>query len=118
MTQDIEPKIVWLDRLGRALQLAKRAAEAVSQSDDGGSCNLDAPMLFIGPRRLTERDLQQLAEDAPGTSLNRSQWFGRVCYIVNVGSFGQGNNNTRTAEAVCSVLKDQGFDCTMYYKVD
>lgn len=112
-----DSKRQWLDKLIETLALAKEAAVAASTDDDGGTCNFDSATLFPD-HRLSDADIAEITEKA-GVSLCKTKWMGRVCYWIGFGgSFGQGNNNTRTAEAGNKVLKDAGFDVMMYYQMD
>lgn len=109
-------KSEYLDSLAVDLLAARKAAEAASTSDDGGTCNFDSATLFPA-KPLTEDDCAEL-QTRSGVNLCRTKWMGKVCYWLGVGSFGQGNNNSRTAEAAYRVMKQAGHDCTMYYQMD
>lgn len=109
-------KSEYLDSLAIDLLAARKAAEAASREDDGGTCNFDSATLFPA-KPLTEADCAELQKRS-GVGLCRTKWMGRVCYWLGFGPFGQGNNNTRTAEAGNRIMRDAGHDCTMYYQMD
>ena len=101
--------------LKEALIRAKEAALRFADEDDGGTCNLDAPMLYLKGWKKAE-----IEEAVNGAELRYfdTKIFGAKFYIICGGTFGQGNRRTAMAEEMCRVLKEAGFDASMYYQMD
>lgn len=104
-----------LAKLANDLIDAKKLADATTRGDYGGSCNFDSPAL--GGLRITDAQIDNIAE-ITGVRLSKFQWFGRVHYWVHTGTYGQGSDQTKCAEVACKLLKERGWDATMYYQVD
>ena len=104
-----------LSKLANDLIDAKALADATTRGDYGGTCNFDSPAL-VG-LRLREHQIENIAE-ITGVRLSRFTWMGRVAYWVHTGTYGQGSDNTKCAEVACNLLKERGWDVTMYYQMD
>ena len=104
-----------LSKLVNDLIDAKAKVDATTKGDFGGTCNFDSATLL--GLRLSEHEIDNIASIS-GVRLSRFTWMGRVAYWVHTGSYGQGTDNTKCAEAAYKVLKSRGWDCTMYYRMD
>lgn len=101
--------------LADALRLALKAAEAVADTGDGGSANLDSAFLFAR-RGMTARRFEESAL-AAGVGAYRSHhrfWRG---WFLEV-QWGQGARRTQMAEAAVATLKEAGWDACVYYVLD
>ena len=83
--------------------------------DDGGTCNFDAPTLF-----LTGWDKKLVEAAAKTAGVGCFEWTS-LCsetYVFSVRGAGQGYTRTKAAEAMSRYLKDHGYDAGMYYQMD
>lgn len=93
----------------------EKALQAVEGEDDGGTCNLDAPALYL-PRWNTAL-VEQAAKEAGGSCFIHRMCGGR--YVVfSTPNVGQANRNTIAAEAMTAELSARGYDATTYYRID
>ncbi len=102
------------DDLTKALRKASAAARAAQGTDDGGSCNLDSPVLTIP--RMRESTAQFISDDS-GVRIEKmsgrsGQWW------VRTPTAGQAGMRTRMVEAAAKSLKADGFDCYVWYHAD
>lgn len=95
---------------------AVKATVKLENTEDGGTCNFDAPALKV--ERWQEKKLDE-ALRAYGYSCFK--WTGRSMvwgYVLSVPSSGQGNRRSRRAEAIKDELIKMGYDMSMYYQAD
>lgn len=106
-----------VEALTRALRRAEIAALAFQDEPDGGTCNFDAPALDYKACGLTKGKAEQAIADA---GLRCFDWkaYGQRHLIICGFQLGQGDRRTAMAEAFCKSLKDEGFSCGMYYRMD
>jgi hypothetical protein len=105
-----------IEKLITALNKAKTAANEFADSEDGGCCNFDSCVIKLP--RWTEDDIEEIEEQTDvliGSQLS-SRWY-KGYRSIHIGS-GQGNRNTRMAEAAEKSLKEDGYDVRMYYALD
>lgn len=103
------------DDLRAALEIG-RAAQAANP-EDGGTCNFDAPALYL-PRWKAEL-VEQAAQEAEGRCWKwKRSWAGGSCWIFPPDSGAQANARTRNAEAMFKALQARGYDAIMYYQAD
>lgn len=106
-----------------ALKRAQEAAKAAGLlSDDGGTCNFDAPVLFM-PKGTRETTMDKIGlrggvsfmkwESCPFAGAGRTAWL-----IFGDFMSGQGNRRSRIAEAFAASLKADGFESDTYYQID
>lgn len=84
----------------------------LEQTEDGGTCNFDSPILNLP--QWTERKLMRAAEEA-GCRLWR--WSGSL-WVLSFRTSGQGNRRTRRAEAIARKLEELGYHTNVYYQMD
>ena len=82
-------------------------------TDDGGTCNFDAPTICL---RGWNRKMVEAAAVAAGGSC--SFWSSFGSYIFPVPGTGQGNSRTAAAEATNDYLEAHGYDAGVYYQID
>jgi hypothetical protein len=111
-----------LAKIDRAtlVQAFREAAAAALAADrgqdaDGGTCNMDTPVIRLPGVR--EKFVQECAAEA-GISASAIEWLGRRCFFVFVPLKGQAARRSRMAEAACRQLKEAGLDAAMYYQMD
>ncbi len=98
------------------LLAAYAETEHIEQTEDGGTCNFDAPTLDL-PRWDAEK-IKQAAKEAGGSAFKWT-WGGRVmCWVFSPRSSGQANRRSRRAEAISEALKAKGYNAGMYYAMD
>ena len=102
-----------------ALKKAQETAKAAGLlSDDGGTCNFDAPALFM-PKGTREEAMKKIG-DAAGVRFDK--WYNTMdgAWWTIHGDFisGQGNRRSRIAEAFADSLKADGIKCDVYYQID
>ena len=82
-------------------------------TDDGGTCNFDAPTICL--RGWTRKMVEAAAVAAGGSC---SFWSSFGSYISPVPRTGQGNSRTAAAEATKDYLEAHGYDAGIYYQID
>jgi hypothetical protein len=94
-----------------ALISAKKASHDVSNTDDGGTCNLDMPILILP--KWNKEDIELAFS---GTGLWSCIEKGLV-YICGATE-GCGFRRTAMAEAMRDSLKEMGYNAYVHYKID
>lgn len=84
-------------------------------TDDGGTCNFDAPTICL-PK--WNRKLVRAAARVAGTGCWEWELWGDKSYVLTIPGVGQGYTRTKAAEAMSNYLKEQGYDAGMYYRMD
>ena len=90
--------------------------EHLEQTEDGGTCNFDSPVLNL--ERWNAKQIERAAEEAGGSAW---QWkSGRYVmgWVFSPRSSGQGNRRTRRAEAIAKAMETKGYSVGMYYQMD
>ena len=105
-------KIDKYEQLTLDLQHAgKTAAMLFGDSEDGGTCNLDAITMTL-PHWNTNK--VKTAAEAAGMSAWKSSGY----FVINPRTSGQANRRTRICGAIKKELKSKGYDVGMFYMVD
>lgn len=108
-------KIDKYQALTDALKLAIDAAKVYANTEDGGTCNFDSPAIDYRAMHMTKSNAEKAIRAA---GLRCFPW-NRLCMLVVCGiGYGQGNRNTRMAEAAEKSLKASGVATMMYYQMD
>lgn len=94
------------------LRAAFAETEELEQTEDGGTCNFDAPVVYLP--RWRGKDVEQAAKEAGGGAW---KWRGGG-YCISFRGSGQGNRRTRRAEAIREALAARGYETAMYYAMD
>lgn len=89
--------------------------EAASRTNDGGTCNFDAPTLNL--KGWVEAKVKQAAK-AAGVGCFVWNLWGSKRYVFSLPIGAQGNARTMAAEAMSNSLKVAGYDAGMYYQAD
>ena len=103
---------------GKYFNLFKHLLEADSRTDelefseDGGTCNFDAPMLTLP--RWNADSVRKTAELA---GWHAWKYYGST-WIFSFPTTGQGNRRTRRAEALERELRNFGYKTGVYYQMD
>jgi len=98
------------------LLAAYAETEHIEQTEDGGTCNFDAPVLHLN--RWDGNKIKQAAKEAGGSAFKWT-WGSRVMgWVFSPRSSGQGNRRSRRAEAISAALKAKGYNTGMYYAMD
>lgn len=102
-------------RIEADLSDAKAAAVAAAATGgDGGTCNLDNVRLFgIRWSKGLERALA-----GAGVRGHRRHWLGRACVELGFGFLGQAGANERACRAAEKLLRERGYDATIFWMVD
>lgn len=100
-------------KLADDLKAAHAYGLAHMGDDDGGTCNFDAPALFLTG---WNKSLVEAAAKAAGVGC--FEWRNSKAYVFTVRGAGQGYTRTKAAEAMCRYLKEQGYKAGMYYQMD
>ncbi len=104
-----------LNALNNALLNAVNSAAMFDETEDGGTCNLDAVTLKITiPAKFAAQTWVKLDK------MLVSDWgrMWRGYYMVDIPLSGQANRRTRMAEAACKALVAAGYNATMFYQCD
>lgn len=100
-----------LDALEYALAKANQVAKMFTNSEDGGTCNFDTPIINI---KATQKQVASL-----DFKLSKCTWgLYKGWWFVDLPLYGQGNRRTRMAEAIAKSLNESGFNASVYYQVD
>ena len=107
-----QPKLI------QDLQAAKEAALKTARDNpgDGGTCNMDRAILFL-PKGVRVAQVAGAVTRA-GLSGHGSTWLGARVYFIHAPIGGQGDLNTRQAEAISWTLKTAGWGAAVYYQMD
>lgn len=103
-------------KLKQDLLDAYAETEYLEQTEDGGTCNFDAPVLHLD--RWNAEMIKRAAEEAGG---NAWQWkAGRYVmgWVFSPRSSGQANRRSRRAEAISKAMEAKGYSVGMYYQMD
>lgn len=95
--------------LSIALNKAREESMQFAESEDGGSCNFDTPVLSL---KATKRQLQGLPLSKIDYGLWKGNWF------VDLPLYGQGNRRTMMAQTIAKSLRESGFNASVYYQLD
>lgn len=101
-----------------ALELAAKAAQEAREanSEDGGTCNRDAPALDLPGWKLPD---VELCARVAGTTVFEWRPFKRRLWVFGVpGPTGQGNLRSRMAEAMTRSLEASGFAALEFCQMD
>jgi hypothetical protein len=99
-------------KLVEAFKAAKQAAQAVVDTDDGGTCNFDAPFL-----RLRKSKVVEDAANEAGIGVTHGEYLGRKGYFIEVME-GQANRRTKMASEARKALQALGFEVNWYSAMD
>ena len=113
MTTKIDTTKLHSDIL-EALTIAKGIA---AKSDDGGTCNFDAPALRFDrmPRAKQREEIEAACQPLNGFWTKR---YRTSLFVFGPGCGGQGNSRTRAAEAMVLHLEGKGYEMTTWYQAD
>ena len=103
--------------LTNALEQAKTAALVYAGSEDGGTCNFDSPTIDYRAMHMS-KGKAVVAIKAAGLRCFDWQSYGGIRLVVCGIGHGQGNRNSRMAEAAERSLKASGVAAGMYYQMD
>lgn len=90
--------------------------EYLEQTEDGGTCNFDAPVLHLD--RWNAKKIKQAAEEAGSGAFRWTCGKFMMGWVFATKSSGQANRRTRRAEAISDALKAKGYDASVYYAMD
>lgn len=99
------------DQLERALEAAKKEMLKYADTEDGGTCNFDTPVIRV---KATEKMMSQAEYRL--VKVGEKGW--QDCWFVFLPLYGQGNRRTRMAEAAARSLIASGFEAGVYYQMD
>ena len=95
---------------------AYNETEHLEDTEDGGTCNFDSPVLHLD--RWSKEKVKQAAREAGGSAWQWT-WGSRVMgWVVSPRSSGQANRRTRRAEAIAKAMEAKGYSVGMYYQMD
>ena len=102
-------------KLAEDLKAAHAYGLAHMGSDDGGTCNFDAPALTLPG---WDKKLVEAAARSAGVGCFVWALWNDTTYVFSVRGVGQGYTRTKAAEAMSRYLKEQGYEAGMYYQMD
>ena len=103
--------------LTTALEQAKIAAQLYANSEDGGTCNFDSPVIDYRAMHMSKTKAEEAIRAAGLRCFLWKSYGGMRLVVCGIGC-GQGNRNTRMAEAAEKSLKAAGMVTSMYYQMD
>lgn len=95
--------------LRNAIIEARKAIEGV---DDGGTCNMDSPILVVS--RASKRVEETIEAAGIGCWYNSR----RKGYVMTLPAGGQGATRTKAAEVARKSLEAAGYQTDMWYQMD
>lgn len=104
--------------LSQALERAIQAARLLTDAEDGGTCNFDAPVLHYRPAGLTKKQAMAALQAAGLTCFEWAPFQQPKNLVINGFLSGQGNRRTRMAEAFRDSMTADGYTVTMYQQMD
>lgn len=104
------------DKLERDILTAQKAADAVTDLEDGGTCNFDSVCVYLGRNTKALREGLSRLEFRVCKVDAGAYWSG--WYFVGLKLKGQAALRTRMAEAGEKSLKESGWSTRVYYEVD
>jgi len=114
---DIRAEHSKVTELTNALIKAKEEAQKYINTEDGGTCNFDCPAIDYREMHMSKAKAVEAIKNAGLRCFEWKSWGGMMLVICGIGA-GQGNRNTRMAEAAHESLKSSGISATMYYHMD
>ena len=103
--------------LTAALERAKKAAQLFANSEDGGTCNFDSPAIDYRAMHMSKAKAEEAIRGAGLRSFEWKSWGGMRLVVCGMGE-GQGNRQTRMAEAAQKSMEADGIVTSMYYQMD
>ena len=103
--------------LTAALERAKEAAQIYANTEDGGTCNFDSPAIDYRAMHMIKSKAEEAIKSAGLRCFDWKSWNGMRLVVCGIG-YGQGNRNSRMAEAAEKSLKASGVETAMYYQMD
>lgn len=100
-----------LSDLEQALSKAEKSALQYIDTEDGGTCNFDTPIVRL---KTTKKQMAEL--DWQFVKIECHPYKG--WYFVGIPLSGQGNRRTRMAEAAAQSLCASGYEAKVYYQMD
>lgn len=100
--------------LTTALEQAKKAAQLYVNTEDGGTCNFDNPVIDYRAMHMSKAKAEEAIRAAGLRCFGWKSYGGMRLVVCGIG-YGQGNRNTRMAEAAEKALKAAGIETGMYY---
>ena len=98
------------------LLAAYAETDHLERTEDGGTCNFDAPVLEL--ERWNAAKIEQAAKEAGGYARKWTYGSRTIGWIFSPNSSGQGNRRTRRAEAISNAMSARGYSASMYYQMD
>ncbi len=102
-----------IDKLEMAIMKAEMEAQKYADTEDGGTCNFDTPMVKV---KATEKQLAQMEWRV--FKEGERQPDGGTWFQILIRLSGQGNRRTRMAEAAAKSLQESGYNSSVYYAMD
>lgn len=102
-----------IDALELAIMRAEQDAQKYADTEDGGTCNFDSPMVRI---KATEKQLSVM--DWPVYKYGKRHADGTTWFVISMNLNGQGNRRTRMAQAAADSLRAQGYETSLYQSMD
>lgn len=90
--------------------------EYLEQTEDGGTCNFDAPVLHLD--RWSADKIKQAAKEAGGGAFKWMIGGSTIGWVFSTRSSGQANRRSRRAEAIAKAMESKGYSVGMYYAMD
>jgi cell division GTPase FtsZ len=103
--------------LTAALERAKKVAQLFAGTEDGGTCNFDSPAIDYRAMHMSKAKAEEAIQAAGLRCFEWKSWGGMRLVICGIGQ-GQGNRNTRMAEAAEESLRADNIAASMYYQMD
>ena len=103
--------------LTMALERAKKSAQLFANTEDGGTCNFDSPAIDYRAMHMRKAKAEEAIQAAGLRCFEWNSWSGIRLVICGIGQ-GQGNRNTRMAEAAEKSMKSDNIVTSMYYQMD
>jgi hypothetical protein len=121
-SEEIKMKMNKYEKFSNDLKIALEKTEYIENDesiDDGGTCNLDTPAVFLN--RWCEDKVKEAAEKAGSYAIkcdDLTRYFKKTLFTFTFGTRNQGYRRTARAEAICKVLSEMGYETYLYEQMD
>lgn len=105
-----------ITKLADALKRASNEAMKLAETEDGGTCNLDSPVIKLP--HWKDEDIAKAAELAGVSISDKLSGLWNGYRFVGTSTRGQAARRTAMAEAAKRSLQSDGYDVHMYYAMD
>lgn len=106
-------KVNKYEKLTADIKAAMEYAAPMLDTEDGGTSNIDTPMIFLP--RWNHESVEDAVRSAGAYAVRSEYW---KAWTIVVPAFVQGNARTRHSEAIVSYLEKAGYSVCVHNTID